>query len=69
MPVQVVQVVQFVMEMVRSVDVCQTTMLVNEQWLYTSSDNRDQEPAVIGVVSPSFISSKGVFNLYNLIFY
>ena len=65
MPVLVVQVVQLAMESVRSVDVCQTTMDVNEQWLYASSENRDQEPAVLRV-SPSSIF-KGVFTLYNLI--
>lgn len=66
MPVLVVQVGQFAMKIAWSVDVCQTTMLVNEQWLYASSENRDQEPAVLRV-SPSFIYSKGVFTLYNLI--
>ena len=67
MSVQVVQVLKFVLEAGRSVDVCQTTMLVNEQWLYSSSDN--QKPAVLGVVSPFFISSNGVFALKCLIFY
>ena len=67
MPVLVVQVGLFAMQIVSLVDVCQTTILVNEQWLYASSENIDQEPAVLRV-SPSFISSKGVFTLYNLIF-
>ena len=66
MPVLVVQVGQFAMKIAWSVDVCQTTMLVNEQWLYASSENRDQVPAVLRV-SSSFINSKEGFTLYNLI--
>jgi hypothetical protein len=63
MPVLVVQVGQFAMQIVWSVDVCQTTTPVNEQWLYASSENTDQEPAVQGFLPPS----KGTFILYNLI--
>ena len=66
MPVLVTQVGLFAMQVVRSVDVCQTTMLIHEQWLYASSENTDQEPPALRV-SPSFIYSKGVFTLYNLI--
>jgi hypothetical protein len=68
MPVLVVQVGQFAMQIVWSVDVCQTTTPVNEQWLYASSENRVQEPAVLRV-SPSFIYFKGVFTLYNIIIF
>ena len=62
MPVLGVQVGQmWNSQSIWSVDVCQT-MVIYEQWLYASSETRDQEPAVLRV-SPSSIY-KGVFTLY-----
>ena len=63
MPVLVTQDLQLSDQNTKSVAVCQTTSLtslVYEQWMYASSDSLDQDPGV-SRVSPSFISSKGVF--------
>ena len=66
MSVQVVQVVQLQFNQnTKSVAVCQTTTLtslVYKQWMYASSDSKDHDPGA-PMVSPSFISPKGVFTL------
>lgn len=66
MPVQVYQVGRLFNKNTKSVAVCQTittlTSLAYEQWMYASSESRHQDPGALRV-SPSFISSKGVFTL------